>query len=110
MVFLPYDPSTRVRIRRVPPTGKLEGIDLAAYRFESGRIYDLKPHVAKVLLAWEYAELANGSPMAPSDQSNGTCICPKCGSGTSAIGESETPRLIHYHCDHCGQITSQPIT
>ena len=48
MVFLPYPLNTRVRIRRVPPTGKLEGIDLADYRFENGRIYDLNPAVANV--------------------------------------------------------------
>src|SRR5262249_27407210 len=106
----PYAPNTRVRIRRVPPTSKLEGFELSAYRFEIGRIYDLKPDVAKVLLAWEYAELANGSAIDPSVPSSATCLCPKCGSGTSAIGESEMPRLIHYHCDRCGQITSQLIT
>jgi hypothetical protein len=110
MVFLPYAPKTRVRIRRVPPTGKLEGIDLTAYAFKNGMIYDVRPEVATVLLVWGYAEVADGSAPEPSDESCGTVICPTCGSGTSAIGESQTPRLIHYHCDTCGRITSQVIT
>jgi hypothetical protein len=79
MGFLPYPASTRVRIRRVPPTGKLEGIDLAAFCFENGRIYDLKRDIANVLLAWKYAELVNGLPLDSLDQSSQTATCPKCG-------------------------------
>jgi hypothetical protein len=51
--------TTRVRIRRVPPTRVLEGVDVSAYGFRAGQVYELDTRVANVLLAWDYAELAD---------------------------------------------------
>jgi hypothetical protein len=49
----------RVRIRRVPPSRVLEGVDVSAYGFRKGRVYELDTRVANVLLGWDYAELAD---------------------------------------------------
>src|SRR5215831_18129594 len=46
----------RVRIRRVPPSPALEGVDLRPYSFREGRLYELDPPVARVLLSWGYAD------------------------------------------------------
>ena len=50
--------SMRVRIRRVPPTLVLEGVDLRGHRLREGHVYDLKIDEAVILLAWGYAEPA----------------------------------------------------
>jgi hypothetical protein len=49
----------RVRISRVPPSRVLEGVDLRDYRLQEGREYELDPRVAKILVAWNYAEPAD---------------------------------------------------
>jgi hypothetical protein len=46
----------RIRILRVPPSRTLEGVDLGAYQFERGRVYDVDDRVARVLVVWSYAE------------------------------------------------------
>ena len=46
----------KIRILRSPPARILEGIDLGPYRFEKGKIYELEPRVATVLIVWSYAE------------------------------------------------------
>jgi hypothetical protein len=45
----------KVRVLRPPPTRILEGVDLGAQPFEQGRVYELEPAVANVLVLWEYA-------------------------------------------------------
>ncbi len=55
----PIESTTRVRIRRVPPTRVLEGVDVSAYGFRAGQVYELDTRVANVLLAWDYAERAD---------------------------------------------------
>jgi len=107
MGFLPFSLRTRVRIQRLPPTCALEGIDLRPYRFVTGQTYDLNPDVARVLLLWEYAVLANGE--SPDQDGHGR-VCAKCGLWAFPVGQSDTPPLIHFHCNHCGHITSQPLT
>jgi hypothetical protein len=49
----------RIRIRRVPPTAFLEGIDLRPFQFRDGYFYDVDKHVAEVLIAWGYADYAS---------------------------------------------------
>jgi hypothetical protein len=51
----------KVRVLRPPPSRILEGVDLGARPFEQGRVYELEPAVANVLVLWEYAVLINHS-------------------------------------------------
>lgn len=44
-------------MRGVPPTGSLEGFDLAPYHFQAGQVYDVPSRLAEVLVLWGYAEL-----------------------------------------------------
>ena len=46
----------KVRIVRRPPSRMLEGVDLGTRVFEEGRVYEVEPTVANVLILWEYAE------------------------------------------------------
>ena len=48
----------KVRIRRMPPSRILEGVDLRPYEFQVGRVYECEPRVANVLMLWECAEFA----------------------------------------------------
>ena len=57
----------RVRILRVPPSRTLEGVDLAPYRFEQGRTYDVDDVVARVLVVWSYAERIGNSVRSDND-------------------------------------------
>jgi hypothetical protein len=52
----------KVRIRRAPPSRVLEGVDLGPVKFEAGRVYDLEPRVAEVLLVRGYAERVDVEP------------------------------------------------
>ena len=54
----------KVRILRAPPSRVLEGVDLGPQPFEKGRIYDLEPRVAKVLVVWDYAERIGESDLS----------------------------------------------
>ena len=59
----------KVRILRVPPSRILEGVDLGPYRFDTGHLYELELHVAKVLVVWNYAEYVwDSDPTLRSDQ------------------------------------------
>jgi hypothetical protein len=49
----------RVRISRVPPSRVLEGADLRGYKLQEGHEYELDARVAKILVAWNYAEPAD---------------------------------------------------
>lgn len=51
-----YTPSVRIRIRRVPPTEHLEGIDLRDYGFREGQAYEVERRLGELLIAWGYAE------------------------------------------------------
>ena len=51
----------RVRIVRRPPSRMLEGVDLGMRAYEEGRVYEVEPTVANVLILWEYAEPVVGS-------------------------------------------------
>jgi hypothetical protein len=57
-----------IRILRPPPSRMLEGIDLGPYRFETGRVYELEPRVADVLVLWNYAERVSHEPAADIDR------------------------------------------
>jgi len=48
----------KVRIRRMPPSRILEGVDLRPYEFQVGRVYECEPHVANVLILWDCADAA----------------------------------------------------
>jgi hypothetical protein len=48
----------KVRIRRLPPSGVLEGVDLRPYKFRVGCEYECEPDVANVLILWDCADLA----------------------------------------------------
>ncbi len=94
----------RLRIRRVPPSGVLEGVDLRPFSFREGQLYEVDPPVARVLLAWGYAERhpsAVAMQLAIQPRS-----CSKCGSEqTTVMGQSENPPLAHVHCGNCGYIS-----
>lgn len=49
----------KVRVLRPPPSRVLEGVDLGASPLQKGRVYELEPIVANVLLLWEYAVRVN---------------------------------------------------
>jgi len=98
----------RVRIRHVPPSLVLEGVDLRPYSFREGRLYEVDPPVAKVLLSWGYAE------RQPRPQAAQLTVqpraCSKCGSArTTVMAQSETPPLAHLHCGSCGYISVHPL-
>jgi hypothetical protein len=57
LVTFLYTQPTRVKIRVVPPTGSLEGLDLIPFHFRAGQVYDVPSRVAEVLVLWGYAEL-----------------------------------------------------
>ncbi len=63
--------ATRVRIRRVPPTLVLEGVDLRQRQLRAGQVCDLKPDEALVLLFWGYAEPAREDDDAGSLERTG---------------------------------------
>ena len=46
----------RIRIRRVPPTEHLEGIDLRHYGFREGQTFEVGRRLSELLIAWGYAE------------------------------------------------------
>jgi hypothetical protein len=48
---------SRIRIKKVPPSGSLEGIDLRPYQFLEGQVYGVSARLAEVLIVWGYAEL-----------------------------------------------------
>jgi VanZ family protein len=48
----------RIRVKKVPPSDFLEGIDLRPYHFVAGHVYTVSQDVATVLLLWDYAESA----------------------------------------------------
>jgi hypothetical protein len=48
----------KVRIRRMPPSRILEGVDLRPYEFQVGRVYECEPQVANVLILWDCADSA----------------------------------------------------
>ena len=41
----------------VPPSDRLEGIDLRPHGFKKGCVYDVDPRLAQVLTVWEYVEV-----------------------------------------------------
>jgi hypothetical protein len=45
----------RVRICKVPPTERLEGIDLRRYAFREGETYEVGRRLGELLVAWGYA-------------------------------------------------------
>ena len=45
----------RVRILKVPPASKLEGLELSSYDLRPDETRELKTPVAEVLIAWGYA-------------------------------------------------------
>jgi ribosomal protein S27AE len=93
----------RVRIRRLPPSPILEGVDLRPYTFREGRLYELDPPVAKVLLSWGYAER---HPKATAEVPAQARTCSKCGSSqTSITARSENPPLVHLKCGSCGYVS-----
>src|SRR5437868_6722407 len=47
---------TRIRIRTVPPSELLEGIDLRHYEFREGQVYEVGPRLGELLVACGYAE------------------------------------------------------
>jgi len=48
----------KVRIRRLPPSAVLEGVDLRPYKFRVGCEYECEPDVANVLILWDCADVA----------------------------------------------------
>jgi hypothetical protein len=50
-------PTVKIHIRKVPPTGWIEGIDLRHYQFCEGNVYELGPRLAQLLIVWGYAGL-----------------------------------------------------
>lgn len=58
----------KVRIHRVPPSRFLEGVDLGPERLQPGRLYELDPVIAGVLLVWGYAERVGPEPSADRDK------------------------------------------
>jgi len=48
--------SMRVRIVKVPPASRLEGLDLRPFKLRSGETRNLRSPVADVLVDWGYAE------------------------------------------------------
>jgi ribosomal protein S27AE len=97
----------RVRIRRVPQTQVLEGIDLRPFVFHEGRLYDVDPPVARVLLSWGYAERHPKVVAPPAAEAR---ACSKCGSRqTTVMGQSQEPPLIHLSCGSCGFISVHPL-
>ena len=58
----------RVRISRVPPSRVLEGVDLRDYKLQEGHEYELDTRVAKILVAWNYAEPADRDHDRKSNQ------------------------------------------
>ena len=45
----------RVRILKVPPASKLEGLDLSTYDLQLDQTRELKTPVAETLIEWGYA-------------------------------------------------------
>jgi hypothetical protein len=86
----------------------LEGVDLRPYSFREGRLYEVDPPVAKVLLSWGYAERHPRAQAAqPTIQPR---TCSKCGSArTTVMGQSEIPPLAHVHCASCGYLSVHPL-
>jgi hypothetical protein len=52
----------RVRILKVPPASKLEGMDLGPLKLRRGETRNLRNPVADVLIDWGYAEPLEGAP------------------------------------------------
>jgi hypothetical protein len=50
------DASERIRIRKVPPTALLEGIDLRPYAFQEGDVQLVERRLALTLIVWGYAD------------------------------------------------------
>lgn len=48
----------KIWIRRVPPAGSVEGIDISHYNFRQGGVYEIGRHLAELLILWGYAEPA----------------------------------------------------
>ena len=46
----------------------LEGVDLGRERLQPGRVYELDPLVAEVLLVWGYAERTDLEPSGSGDK------------------------------------------
>jgi hypothetical protein len=46
----------KIRIRKLPPSGNLEGFDLHPHAFHSGEVYDVPSRLAEILILWGYAE------------------------------------------------------
>jgi hypothetical protein len=46
----------RIRIRSVPPTDSIEGIDLRHYGFCEGHVYEVGLRLAELLIVLGYAE------------------------------------------------------
>lgn len=58
MTFIDTDHRGSIRLKKVPPSDFLEGVDLRPYHFVEGQVYNVSRDVAAVLLAWGYAEHA----------------------------------------------------
>ena len=46
----------RIRIRKVPPSGNLEGFDLRSHQFKAGKVYEVPSRLAEILILWGYSE------------------------------------------------------
>ena len=58
----------KTRIRRAPPARILEGVDLGPGRLEPGRVYELEPRVAEILIFWGYAERGDNGEFASGEK------------------------------------------
>jgi hypothetical protein len=93
----------KVRIRRVPPSHVLEGVDLRPYNFEEGRAYDVDPEVAKVLILWDYAELehVHAEPKPEQQELSRMDTCPSCQARKILRARGEGGDVFYcLHCDH----------
>jgi hypothetical protein len=60
----------RIRIRRVPLTDSIEGIDVRHYAFCEGQIYDVGLRLAELLIVLGYAEPENFEDQATDASRN----------------------------------------
>jgi hypothetical protein len=94
-----------VRIRRVPPSPMLEGVDLRPYNFEEGHAYDVDPSVAKVLILWDYAELEHVHVEPMLREVSRLDTCPSCQARKVLRSRSERGEV--FYCPHCDHIWSK---
>jgi len=94
-----------VRIRRVPPAGILEGVDLRPYAFEQGHAYDVDPYVARVLVLWDYASLEHIHVNPEFGTVSEPNICPRC-QATNVLRTRSESIGEFFFCPHCDQIWS----